>query len=253
MKPALIHGTLPSRRGSARRAFLAALLAHALLIWLVLERRPWADPPRTGEVLPALRGGGGGGGGARGFLVSLPPTAPPAAPVSPPVTRNVPPPVPPTVAPAQPAPDPVAVAVAPAAPTPAPAAAPGTGTGDGPGSGTGSGGGDGPGTGTGAGAGTGPGAGGGDGSIIPPEWRFGAVPWDPQPPKELRGRKVQVTFWVRADGTVERTEVNPEIADAAYARAFDTVTRAYRFKPARTSRGLAVPATVTLDITLPTR
>jgi hypothetical protein len=56
------------------------------------------------------------------------------------------------------------------------------------------------GTGTGTGAGTGPGNGGGEGGTIrPPEWRGGALPFG-QTPKALRGTTVTVTFGVRADG-----------------------------------------------------
>ena len=118
------------------------------------------------------------------------------------------------------------------------AAAPagGTGPGDGGQGGGGAGGGAGRGTVPGTGDGRGPGAGGGGGVIRPPELRDLAFPFE-TPPKELRGASLDVTFWVRVDGTVERYEVQPVITDRDYARKFDEVIRAFRFTPARAPDG----------------
>jgi len=77
-----------------------------------------------------------------------------------------------------------------------------------------------------------------------------AFPFD-TPPKELRGASLDVTFWVKVDGRVERYEVNPEIDDRDYARKFDEVVRAFRFTPARAPDGTRVPGTTTVTFTLP--
>jgi protein TonB len=124
------------------------------------------------------------------------------------------------------------------------------GPGIGGGAGGGEGGGVGPGAGPGVGAGTGGGAGGEGGVVRPPELRDLAFPFD-NPPKELRGASLAVTFWVRVDGRVERYVVDPEIADRDYARKFDEVIRAFRFTPARAPDGSRVAGTTTVTFTLP--
>ncbi len=103
-----------------------------------------------------------------------------------------------------------------------------------------------------AGGGAGPGAGGGGegGATRPPELRDLAFPFD-EPPRKLRGASLDVTFWVRADGRVERYEVYPEISDRDYARKFDEVIRSFRFTPARAADGTRVPGTTTVTFTLP--
>lgn len=77
-----------------------------------------------------------------------------------------------------------------------------------------------------------------------------AFPFDP-PPKELRGVSLNVTFWVRVDGRVERYEVEPEIKDRDYARKFDDVMRAFRFTPALGPDGTRVAGTTRISFTLP--
>lgn len=150
-------------------------------------------------------------------------------------------------------PEPLVPAAPPPAPAPTPAGpADGAGSGSGTGSGTGSGVGSGTGSGVGAGAGTGTGGGAGDGPVRAPVWRAGALPFEP-PPKEVRGRTVAVTFWVRADGRVERIEVAPPLPPGDYARRFEETLLGYRFQPARTAAGEAVAATTTLDIQLPSK
>ena len=139
-------------------------------------------------------------------------------------------------------------------PSPPAASRPGPATGVGPGIGGGTGGGNGggvgPGAGAGVGAGTGGGAGGDGGVVRPPELRDLAFPFD-NPPKELRGASLAVTFWVRVDGRVERYVVDPQIADRDYARKFDEVIRAFRFTPARAPDGSRVAGTTTVTFTLP--
>jgi protein TonB len=171
--------------------------------------------------------------------------APVPTPVPPPqaVEATVPPPtLPPPALPQQ------------ADTLPVPAADGGTAAGAGPGVGGGTGGGEGggvgPGTGTGVGEGGGPGAGGEGGTVRPPELRDLAFPFD-NPPKELRGASLNVTFWVRVDGRVERYEVRPTITDRDYARKFDEVIRAFRFTPARAPDGSRVAGTTRVTFTLP--
>lgn len=77
-----------------------------------------------------------------------------------------------------------------------------------------------------------------------------AFPFD-SPPKELRGASLDVTFWVRADGRVQRYQVEPQIKDGKYARQFDEIMRAFRFTPARAPNGTLVADTITISVTLP--
>ena len=84
----------------------------------------------------------------------------------------------------------------------------------------------------------------------PPELRDLAFPFD-DPPKELRGASLNVTFWVRNDGRVDRYEVMPEISDRDYARKFDEVIRAFRFTPARAPDGTRIAGTTRVTFTLP--
>ena len=93
-------------------------------------------------------------------------------------------------------------------------------------------------------------AGAAGGTTRPPELRDLAFPFD-EPPKQLRGASLNVTFWVRVDGRVERYEVNPEISDRDYARKFDEVIRSFRFTPARAPDGTRVAGTTTVTFTLP--
>jgi len=104
--------------------------------------------------------------------------------------------------------------------------------------------------GTGQGSGADSGAGSGGGRARPPEPRDMAFPFD-NPPKELRGVSLSVTFWVRVDGRVERYEVVPEIRDHDYAKKFDEVMRAFRFTPARAPDGSQVAGTTKISFTLP--
>jgi hypothetical protein len=77
-----------------------------------------------------------------------------------------------------------------------------------------------------------------------------AFPFD-NPPKELRGISLNVTFWVRPDGRVERYLVEPEIKDRDYAKKFDEVMRAFRFTPARAPDGTFISGTTRISFTLP--
>jgi TonB family protein len=77
-----------------------------------------------------------------------------------------------------------------------------------------------------------------------------AFPFD-NPPKELRGTSLNVTFWVRNDGRVERYVVEPAIRDRDYAKKFDEVMRAFRFTPAQAADGTRIPGTTRISFTLP--
>jgi hypothetical protein len=72
-------------------------------------------------------------------------------------------------------------------------------------------------------------------------------------PKALRGQHVDVTFWVGIDGRVERTEVEPPIVDDKYRDYFSDVMLKFRFHPARSPSGAAVPGTVTMGFDLPSK
>jgi outer membrane biosynthesis protein TonB len=229
------------------------VLLHGALLALILTHgeRLWRRTPAPGapSLFPL---GGGGGGGNRVAYITLPsaPAAAPTLPAQVPPPAPTPPvaetPVPPAVLPTPlPSPDTVPVAA------PAPGEA-GTAAGEGPGAGGGTGGGEGGGVGPGTGPGVGEGAGtGGEGGVVrPPELRDLAFPFD-NPPKELRGASLSVTFWVRVDGKVERYQVDPAIADREYARKFDEVIRAFRFSPARAPDGSRVAGTTTVTFTLP--
>jgi hypothetical protein len=77
-----------------------------------------------------------------------------------------------------------------------------------------------------------------------------AFPFD-APPKELRGASLDVTFWVKVDGRVDRYQVEPEIRDRKYAKQFDEIMRSFRFTPARLPNGAQVADTITISVTLP--
>lgn len=116
----------------------------------------------------------------------------------------------------------------------------------GPGTGGGSGGGAGPVAGT----ASGPGTGGEDGYIVPPNPRGVIVPPD-KAPRSVKGRKYRATFWVGADGRVQRVDVSPDIRDADYRRALYERLMDFAFYPARNRVGLPVPGVVPIDFAIP--
>ena len=234
----------------------ASLLLHGVVVALLVTRgeRLWSRTLAPGAPAPGSQAGGeSGGGGSRVAYITLPPMPRTEAPARPKVVKAVPPPRQvevPVRTPAQPeavtrppqdtvAPPPTqALASGDSAATRGTAA--GTGTGGQPGQGSGR-----PGVG---GNGAGPG---GQGSRArPPEPRGMAFPFD-NPPKELRGTSLNVTFWVRNDGRVERYVVEPAIKDRDYARKFDEVMRAFRFTPAQAADGTRIPGTTRISFTLP--
>lgn len=244
----------PGGRRAARSALVVAVLLHVVIIALVLWRSAelWAPTPAVGTLTVARGGGGGGGGGGtRPTLVYiLPPAA--KAPVPVPVPPVTPPPL---VVPPAPVPPPRVENPSTVMPPDSVVATAGVGgPGEGPGAGGGTGGGTGGGQGTGTGTGAGPGAGGGEGGITrPPVWSAGALPFG-ETPKALRGRYIDVTFWVAVDGRVERIGIEPPIDDAKYRDYFSEVMmRTWRFRPARAATGEAVPGTVTIGFNLPSK
>jgi outer membrane biosynthesis protein TonB len=233
-----------------------SLVLHALLIGLIVfhGERLWSRTASAGDPTLARGATAGGGGGRRVAYITLPSI--PRVESSPRFTVMAP--VPPLKTAPKPPPDPVpANQVIPEPADTAAVAASGDtagsmdsmrspGNAEGAGSGTTAG----VGGGAGAGGGTGPGGGGEGGTLRPPEPRDMAFPFD-APPKELRGVSLNVTFWVRADGRVERYLVEPEIKDRNYAKKFDEVMRAFRFTPARAPNGTHVAGTTRISFTLP--
>jgi hypothetical protein len=69
----------------------------------------------------------------------------------------------------------------------------------------------------------------------------------------LRGKRITVRFWVRADGSVETLEVMPPIEDRKYADYFEQLMMTYRFRPAREPSGTAVAGTYEMGFDLPSK
>jgi hypothetical protein len=116
--------------------------------------------------------------------------------------------------------------------------------------GPGSGGGAGAGVGRGMGADTGSGTGGQGGDTFPPKPKFAIVPpFDNRPPS-VKGRSFAVHFWINANGKVKQVQVDPEITDGAYRRAFLANMREYTFEPARKLDGTAVEGEMTITMAL---
>lgn len=243
-----VHASLPERERRGRAATALSFLFHALIIYLAIRLTAVVTLPERspiGDAIQLALGGGGGGGGQRGSAfqhTAVPPPPPVVTPaiVPPPPTPTVipPPPVqPPAPPPASADPNPPASTVA--------AAGTGTGTGggNGSGSGTGTGSGQGPGSGSGSGGGNGGGRGG-----FPPENKQLVIP-NLDAPKKLRGKSVEVTFMVSAEGRVTSFTVAPPIEDRNYAKKFDEIIRDFQFKPARDPSGKAVAGTMTMVFT----
>jgi len=222
---------LPRRREGPAAAL--SFLAHVTIAVLVLWRGA-AMFAGGGGGGSGPRGGGGGGGRPAVSWFALP--APTAA-----QAQEVPPAPPAVTVPtiAVPTPEPVKIEM----PTPdvavaAPAAAVGTGAGTtgGAGQGPGTGGGQGTGTGTGIGSDSGAGSGGDARDIFAASPRWTIFP-PPGAPREARGRRHEVRFWVTAEGRVTRVEVTPPIKDAGYRREFTERMMGYLFNPATTRDG----------------
>lgn len=249
--PALL---LPAPRRDAV-GLAASLLLHAALVLVVVlagmvARRDAARIAGAGGAGPVGGGGGGGGNGGRVSYIALPPIADDqwATPAPTPQVMEKPE-EPATEHPAEPEPE---VARAPAgarSDSTAAGAGPGAGAGTGPGSGGGTGGGAGGGVGPGAGIASGPGTGGDSTDILPPQLRNWVPPTE-KPPKDLRGRTVRVTFWITAEGRVEKFATDPEIRDRDYLEKFTEIVMKTRFRPAHTRAGVPVPIVYPMDFVL---
>ena len=225
---------LPRRRAGEGRAAALSFLAHLSIAVLVLWRGAALFERGGGGGGAGPRGGGGGGGRPAVSWFALPAASLPQAQDMPAVAVTVP-----TLA--TPLPDAVKIDVplATVAVTPPAAVGTGAGTSGGPGEGLGTGGGKGTGTGTGAGADSGSGSGGDAGYIFPASPRWTIFP-PPGAPREVRGRRHEVRFWVTAEGRVTRVEVTPPIKDAGYRREFTERMMGYLFNPAATRDGRRV-------------
>ena len=65
------------------------------------------------------------------------------------------------------------------------------------------------------------------------------------PPKQLRGVDIRVTFWVDETGAVVRVGVDPPIEDRKFAQKFRETMLSYRFRPALGPDGRPVASTST--------
>lgn len=235
---------IPVPRRRTAGAFALVLALHlALAAFLVSDTgRAWVRALAPGAVTLPQRGGSGAGGREQGVAYISLPAAPAPRPVASPKRSQVVP----RPEPAAPVPPPVVPPATDTARVTAPAAA-AAGEGAGAGAGSGAGGGEGGGTGGGVGVGEGPGADGGGGGETAPEPRQLVLP-PADYPKDMRGRRVEVTFYVAADGRVERISVAPEIRDGGFARKFEEAMRNYRFRPARSPEGTPVPGITTVTV-----
>ena len=238
-------------RPASRRGVWFSLVAHLVVLLLLVEVTRgglwWEPEPLDGPGLD--NAGGGGGSGQEISLIPLAPVPPAAPVVKQPVV--VPPPIPPapTVTPQQIPPVDSTPPVTDTTATNAAASSATTGTGGG--SGGGSGGGTGPGTGPGSGPGNA-----GSGNVAsdtakslgrPPEPRQLILPPFDYP-KNMRGLTIQVTFFVLADGRVDRVVFGDEIPDRGYAKKLEDVLKAYRFRPARSPAGMPIAGNTTVSI-----
>jgi protein TonB len=243
----VLPGGAPARGWRTGVAASIALHVALVLLLLIPLRHDFARVLDQGRSEAGTRGGGGGGGGRVAYIslpapqasprvaveVVPPSTTPPPVVVTPPV---VPPPVipPPAAEPTPPAPTQVAAA-----------AGPDSIEGSGPGQGGGTGGGQGGGVGPGMGPGTGPGTGGGAGGQgRAPQPRHLIIPPD-DPPKELRGVEIRVTFWIDPLGSVKRVAFDPPVDNRKFAGKLSEAMKNYRFRPALGPDGTPIAATYT--------
>jgi hypothetical protein len=230
--PRLLRLRLPQTDRPTTWSVLGSVCAHAALVFLIVwvQTRPVEE---SGLRRPGAPGNPGGGGGIRFIqLDAPPPAAQQAAPVEKqPEPAVVPPPVAITM-PLRKLDLPLAQSLATQAGVPA-AASGGAGGGLGPG----------------LGQDTGAGMGGEGGDIFPPQMKYTILPPLPRP-AALRGRPLEIHFWVNAEGRVTRVKVDPEIRDAAYRAQLYALLREYVFEPARKLDGTRVAGETTITITL---
>lgn len=222
----------PNRSRPAGLAASIVLHLAIVLLLLIPLRHDFARVLLAGDPVVNPTDGGGG----RPAYITLPaPLASARAAVvvtAPPVTLVVPTPTPPQEIP-PPVPVEQVAVLEPAAATGSTDSAAGGEAGDGGGTGGGLGPGSGPGHGPGSGEG---------GAGRPPQLRHQVIPPD-NPPKELRGVELRVTFWVDEAGKVVRVAVDPRIQDRKFAQRFTESMLSYRFRPALGPGGLPIAST----------
>ena len=224
-----------------------SLVIHLILLLVLVEatrNNIWWDPPNSDTPLQQA---GGGGGGRVVDMIALPEASKPKETV-PKVVPPPPPPVPVPIVTPTVIPPPVPTPPVDSVPKPSGAVTPGSGGGSGGQTGTGSGPGSGPGTGPGTG---GPGIAHPDSLHTParaPEPRqMNLIPYDY--PATMHGFTIQVTFFVAADGRVDKVVFSDDFPDRAYGKRLEVVMKGYRFRPARSPAGQPVPGQYILSIT----
>ena len=214
---------------------LVSLAIHGAIVAIFL----WQSAVYLGEGGggPGARGGGGGRGRMRAQFFTVPAYAAPRPQVDIPIPDAVSIPV-------------VSTPVIPIdlarieVPQPQTTGPTGPATGVGPGTGGGQGAGQGPGVGN----AVGPGTGGDAGYILQASPKWLIMP-PANAPSTVKGHTLRVQFWVTADGRVVRVEVQPQIADAAYRRAFTERMMGYLFNPATTRDGQPVASVYPITLT----
>ena len=104
--------------------------------------------------------------------------------------------------------------------------------------------------GSGKGPGSGSGSGGGNGAgAAPPSSKQMIVPPLEGIPKELRGKTIEVTFYVTALGIVSDLKIDPPIENRTFARKIDEIMRHYTFTPARDAAGNKIASVYPIQIT----
>jgi hypothetical protein len=86
------------------------------------------------------------------------------------------------------------------------------------------------------------------GYIFPASPRTAILPPLARVPGSVAGHTYRLKFWVSVEGRVTRVDVEPPIADAAYAREFQQRMMAYQFYPAHTRDGRNVTCVVTVPL-----
>lgn len=238
----------PSTRRSPAGTALSILLHVAIgILLLVRIQKDFARVLDAGNRDDGPRGGGGGGAGRVAYITLPAPaaSAPKAVAVETPREEPKPVPVTPTPTPPPVVPPPVQeqppVTTAVTAPTasPSPDSVAGRGPGQGGGEGGGTGGGSGPGSGTGRGPGTGTGGGEG-GTGKGPKPRYELIP-PTDPPKELRGYPIKITFGIDAEGKVRKLTFDPALPKGKYSSQLKETMESYKFHPALGPDGAPVP------------
>ena len=228
-----VRASLPLPPPDGRTPMVVSVVLHIVLILVLIRVTANLVLPTRSPIADGLRLalGGGGGGGKGGAAVAM---VPPPKAVSTEVVRTLVTPEPAVVVPPAVVESPTVLRDSTSVGTPQAGAGSGGGSGGGVGTGAGRG------TGSGVGPGSGGGTGGGSRTGSPPRNRQVILPPFDGAPKSLRGKSIEVTLEVDAEGRVSGVRVEPPIEDRGFAKKFDQTMRGYRFFPARDSLGNAV-------------